>query len=300
MTDLKPALERLRDQLRPPPGSFERLVARRRRRRRNQRLAVSTLAFVVAAAGVTLAVRALGPTGGPRPAAHPALSGSDVVEVPPRGETAPAFLADGHPVFVVHHEDGTVSVVDAFSTHRPWGVEELIGWCPSSRTFDEPEHGAKFNEYGQYLAGPASADLAYYEIGPTGSQVDVGSAVVPTTRSENPRVGFQGKLCADTEVALNLHQIPRSAVFDSPAEAVETGPGGWIALRGVLLVRAGEQALLCATVEGGSCTSPAIVEGIDSEAWLDFLGRSQVGIESEWIARVEGDHLISLTRTGLG
>ncbi len=300
MSELKPVLEQLRDRLLPPPGSFERLVARRRRRRRNQRLAASALALVVATAGVVLAVRALGPTRGPQPAASSALSGSDVVDVPLRGETAPAFLADGHPVFVVHHEDDTVSVVDAFSTHRPWGVEELIGWCPSSRTFDEPEHGAKFNEYGQYLAGPASADLAYYEIHSTGRQVEVGSAVVPTTRSENPRVGFQGTLCEGTGAPLTLHRIPRSAVFDSPAEAVQAGPEGWIALRGVLLVRAGEPALLCATGEEGSCTSPAMVKGIDSEGWLDFLGRSQVTIDSKWIARVEGDHLINLTRTGLG
>jgi hypothetical protein len=47
------------------------------------------------------------------------------------------------------------------------------------------------------------------------------------------------------------------------------------------------------------CASPAVVEGIDSEAWLDFLGRPQVTIDSEWIARVEGDHLTSLTRAGL-
>lgn len=88
-------------------------------------------------------------------------------------------------------------------------------------------------------------------------------------------------------------------MFASPAEAVQAGLKGWIALRGVLLVRSRESALLCATVEDGSCASPAVVEGIDSEAWLDFLGRPQVTIHSEWIARVEGDHLASLTRAGL-
>ena len=30
-------------------------------------------------------------------------AGSNVVTVPPRGETSPVFLADGRPVFVVHH-----------------------------------------------------------------------------------------------------------------------------------------------------------------------------------------------------
>jgi TolB protein len=75
MTELKNALEQLRDEVRPPPGSFDRLIVRRGRLRRNQRLAASILALVVAVAGVGLAIRALGTTRGPRPAA-PALVGS--------------------------------------------------------------------------------------------------------------------------------------------------------------------------------------------------------------------------------
>ena len=52
-------------------------------------------------------------------------AGSSQITVPPRGETSAVFLDDGRPVFVVHHEDGTVSVVDGFSSHRAWGVEEF-------------------------------------------------------------------------------------------------------------------------------------------------------------------------------
>ena len=79
--------------------------------------------------------------------------------VPPRGETSAVFLADGRPVFVVHHQDGTVSVVDAFSSHRAWGVEELNVWCPSTREFVEVAHEAHFDEYGTLtpLSGPAGA-----------------------------------------------------------------------------------------------------------------------------------------------
>jgi hypothetical protein len=300
VTDIRTRL-RLVDQT-PAPDLWRRIETGEPREVRppepRSRMLVAVLALAIAGAGIFLALRAFVLPPG-QPAALSGLSGSDVVDVPERGETAPAFLADGHPVFVVHREDGTVGVVDAFSTHRPWGVEELVGWCPSSRTFDEPEHGAKFNEYGHYLAGPAAADLARYEVERMGNRVRVGWAIVPTTRSENPRVGFQGELCAETGAPVTLHQMPGSVVFASPAEAVQAGPEGWIALRGVLVVRRGESALLC-TFEDGSCTSPAVVEGIDSEEWLDFLDRSQVTIDSEWIARVEGDHLASLTRTGLG
>jgi hypothetical protein len=291
---------RLVDQV-PAPDLWRRIETSEPRGVRppepRSRVLVALLALAIAGVGTFLALRAFVLSPG-QPAAPSGLLGSDVLDVPGKGETAPAFLADGHPVFVVQHEDGNVSVVDAFSTHRPWGVEELIGWCPSSRTFDEPEHGAKFNEYGQYVAGPAAADLARYEVERMGNRVWVGSVIVPTTRSENPRVGFQGELCEGAP--LTLHRIPPSAVFTSPAEAARARPGGWIALHGVLLVRRGEAALLCATFETGSCTSAAVVEGIESEAWLDFLDTSRVTIDGEWIARVAGGHFTSLTRTGLG
>ena len=92
--------------------------------------------------------------------AEPAVSqpaGSDVMAVPPRGQTSAVFLDDGRPVSVVHHQDGTVSVVDAFSTHRAWGVEELNVWCPSTREFVEVAHEAHFDEYGTLTphSGPA-------------------------------------------------------------------------------------------------------------------------------------------------
>ena len=52
-----------------------------------------------------------------------------------------------------------MSVVDAFSTHRAWGVEELNVWCPSTREFVEVAHEAHFDEYGTLtpLSGPAGA-----------------------------------------------------------------------------------------------------------------------------------------------
>ncbi|MGH2662053.1 MAG: hypothetical protein ACRDH8_04470 [Actinomycetota bacterium] len=256
------------------------------------------VALAVAAVGIALAFRAFVFVPG-QSAPLSTLAGSDLVEVPARGEVDATFLADGHPVFVVHHKDDSVSVIDAFSTHRPWSVEELVGWCPSSRTFDEAEHGAKFNEYGEYLAGPASADLAVYGVQPEERRMRVESALVPTTRSEDARVGFQGEVCGPGD-SLLLHRIPSSAAFDSPEAAVETKPKGWIPLRSVLLVRSGEPTLLCATFEESTCTSPATVEGINSENWLDFLHKSQTTLESGWIALVEGDHLTSLTRAALG
>ncbi len=58
MNDLRPVLERLRDQLAPPSGGLEQLIAFRDRRRRRQRLGAALLAMVVALAGLGFAILA--------------------------------------------------------------------------------------------------------------------------------------------------------------------------------------------------------------------------------------------------
>jgi hypothetical protein len=90
------------------------------------------------------------------------ISGSDVLQVPSVGGVVAANLPDGRPVFVVHHEDGPVSVVDAFSTHVTYGIGKLAGWCSSSRTFEDPFHGSKWDEFGDYALGPAPTGLVTY------------------------------------------------------------------------------------------------------------------------------------------
>lgn len=89
--------------------------------------------------------------------------------IPAVGEAVPGQLADGTPVWIVHHEDATISVLDAVSAHRPFGFGQLVGWCASSRGFEDPQHGSQFDEYGRYRAGPAPSGLSAY---PTGPAVD--------------------------------------------------------------------------------------------------------------------------------
>lgn len=275
------------------------------------------LALVLSAAGVFLAARAfISPSD--RDVTSVGLQGSNTLDVPPRGEASPEFLADGRPVWVVHHRDDSVSVVDAFSTHRPFGIEELVGWCQSGHYFYELAHGGSFNDHGQYLDGPPSADLAYYQTEVMDGRIRVGSIVIPRTRSEHPRDGWQGGSCDSPGAApgyppLRVHHIPTSAESASPAAAVRAGPKGWIKLHGVLLVRRNEPTYLCASVEGDACSSSAVVEGIEAQAWLrggpigitengELIepakedGRRRIVEEGQWIARVEGDRLTELTR----
>ncbi len=113
--------------------------------------------------------------------------------VPPVGATEPAFLDDGHPVFVIHDLDGAIYVVEAVSAHLE---PDAMGWCPSSRTIDDVLHGARWDDQGRYIAGPGSTDLGTYRTDPSADlrTVVVLEFVPPTSRSVNP-TGFAGPAC---------------------------------------------------------------------------------------------------------
>ena len=260
------------------------------------------LALVVSAAGVFIAARAfISPSD--RDVTSAGLQGSNTLDIPPIGEASPEFLADGRPAWVVHHRDDSVSVVDAFSTHRPFGIEELVGWCASGERFQEPAHGASFNEYGQYLDGPAEADLAHFEVERMGEKVRVGSMVMPDRRTEQATIPSNEPPCSlpgalPVTPPLRVHDVP-SEELESPAAAVRAEPEGWIAVSGEVWIRPGEQTLVCgvfhATLEETTCESEAVVEGIRGEKLLEFNRLPEITLEGPWIARVEGDHLVNLT-----
>ena len=213
---------------------------------------------------------------------------SDVVTVPPRGETTPVFLADGRPVFVVHHSDGTVSVVDAFSSHRAWGVEELNVWCPSTRQFVEGAHEAHFDEYGDWSAGPAPGGLETFEFqilesdaagDPASIQVEQ-QMIAPSAQGgsgpERPPfcpagdeapgdgdlVSVTGAYTGETGMVV-AHGLDGRQVWDSPAEAVAAAPTGWVAVRSTLHVAGDGFVQLCAQVVDDRCEGGVVVRGID-------------------------------------
>ena len=219
------------------------------------------------------------------PAIQPA--GSDMVSVPPRGETSAVFLADGRPVFVVHHEDGTVSVVDGFSSHRAWGVEELNVWCPSTRQFVEVAHEARFDEYGEFASPPAPGGVATFafQVTETDPVGDPSSIVVGEMRDGTPGGGDSGPdrppFCppggatgdetlipvtggysGDTGMVV-AHSLEGVHVWGSPAEAVAASPTGWAAVQGTMLVNPDGFVQLCAQVVDGACQGGVVVRGVD-------------------------------------
>jgi len=222
------------------------------------------------------------------PAPQPA--GSNVVIVPPRGETSAVFLADGRPAFVVHHLNGTVSVVDAFSSHRAWGFEELNVWCPSTRQFVEVAHEAHFDEYGTLVkGGPAGwggvatftfAVVATDAVGDP-AQIQVENIREPTTPGRDSGVG-RPPFCPGSDVApgtenlipvtggytgetglVVAHSLDGAHIWGSPAAAVAAAPAGWVAVQGTMLVAPDGFVQLCAQVVDGACQGGVAVRGID-------------------------------------
>lgn len=100
-------------------------------------------------------------TTGPIIGAH----GRSFVARPPVGEAAAAVLADGFPVWVVPHTDGTVTVISAAAPPPPRngrtydGVsaqidQALVAWLPGARQFHA--NGIAFDERGHVLGYTAS------------------------------------------------------------------------------------------------------------------------------------------------
>jgi hypothetical protein len=255
-------------------------------------LALGALAVVVL--GVAT-VNVLGDSGGSSVAP---ISGSQMLRVPPVGDASAAFLADGRPVFVVHHEDGTVSVVDAFSTHTPFGVGTLVAWCDASRTFDDLRHGSTFDEQGRYILGPAPTGLVTFEateLGTTPATVRVGARQLPEPRTD---VGapLGGSPCTSATDTLS-HRIGPEQITDPPSGALEGMPARWIAVVGVLVVTSEGGARLCPASDCAaqpSCDLGAPVSGVDGAGLLRG-GSTYVSDVSTWLVRTDGTTLSDLT-----
>ncbi len=250
-----------------------------------------TVALAVSIAILAAAWIAIGPLH--RATILPA--GSNVLDVPPIGEVAPANLDDGRPVFVVHHEDGTVSVIDAFSTHVPWGLAKLVVWCPSSRTFDDLFHGGRWNEDGDYLYGPPPSGLATFETTILGDgRVEVGAEIPSAPRgAAGPQFQPRGPFC-DSTSAMVLPKLP-TEVFTSPSAVVGAQPTGWVAVKGQLVETGASEVELCSVfTTGPGCPDGAPVEGIDVSGL--FRDQPQLVIPGTFIARVKNGALVDLTR----
>ncbi|MFL5797743.1 MAG: ubiquinol-cytochrome c reductase iron-sulfur subunit [Actinomycetota bacterium] len=220
---------------------------------------------------------------------------------PAPGEAEAGFLDDGTPVLAVAHRDGSVTAVEAVSPHRAWGVQSLLGWCPSSRTFDDPFHGSKFDEYGRYLLGPAPAGLVRLRVRAIrGSppHIQLGTPTEPLPRSAGVRAP-PGSSCLGPsleETGLLMPHVAESGLTPRGVVALAPPKGGRWSVHAVLVAGTDVTARLCAAVSAaGTCAAGVPIAGI-----LPSLlpPAHALHIPGVWLVLVQGNGLADPIRAG--
>jgi len=211
-----------------------------------------------------------------------------ILDVPAQGGTATGRLADGRPVFVVHHDDGTVTVVDGISTHVT-SAATLVGWCESSGWFEEPHYGSKFDPHGVYRDGPAPTGLITYEIVEAGpSQVRVVGAHAPASRwtpGEEPT----GPFCMVVGRPPKPLVLPPVEPVDATLSEVVASHEGWVGVRAILEASP-NGALLCEPDTDGVCRESFHVP---SDTKSD-VGTTYRGV---WLIEVRNGAIVSVAAT---
>ncbi len=177
--------------------------------------------------------------------------------VPGPGGAIATVLPDGAPVFVIRHDDASVSVVSAVDTH----LNNLVVWCPDSGGFVEPGPASRWDGRGRYVFGPAPTGLSAYEAELTaGGRVRVGRRLDPPARSVDA-TPLATDACVDAEGAGGIS--PDESLLP-PVQAPEEvrGSGQFVRVRGRLSVpRDGTPRLCSIPSDGVECpTSAAEVE----------------------------------------
>lgn len=223
----------------------------------------------------------------------PAAASGTILAAPGAGEVRPDYLADGSPVWVIGHADGSGSVLTGFDAHlaRP---RNLLWWCETTATLESPAYGSMYDEHGARISGsgPAPTGLAAYDVSSADDGLRVGRlnpVPDPAERSDRTMPDTNDR-CRGPEAAVAYHTFEGWTVWDSPSEAVAATSDDWILLEGTLVVDLGV-VYLCA-LDG--CADRAIAADIpaltEEEVALGHLS----GLR--FIGHVRDGALVNLTR----
>ena len=219
-----------------------------------------------------------------------------VLDRPGLGEAVPDYLPDGTPIWLIGHDDGSVSALSAFDTHVPFGLGKLTWWCRSAHALDNPHHGSKWDEYGAKLGGPAPAALPSWEVAVQGGRLVLGASrpgpPLGTPVSGPPE--HERAWCVGPDADVEVHRFEGWRRWDSPTAAVAAEPEGWILLDGLLVAdRAAGEVRLCAPADCDDSALAANVEVPPPELDPRFGPLS----EGTFIAQVRDGALTNVTRT---
>jgi hypothetical protein len=226
-------------------------------------------------------------------------SSSTMMAIPPIGKVRDAQLSDGSPVWIVRHNDGTVSTVSAVSTHAPYGLRQLVGWCASGRNFEDGMYGSTYDERGTRIGGPAPRSLPIADTHRKArDRVRVGSLHAAPEVNSNA-IGAGIKTCyANTATGFDAGTTRLPDYFKSNPTTIEaiarearqgssTGVGY---LRGAALVVAPDNSTrLCAATSKTIpvCTEGPLVDGIDGAGLRTQYPGAYLVIDGDMLLRPE-------------
>lgn len=102
------------------------------------------------------------------------------------------MLLEDYDIFLVYNE-GEPLALSADAQH----VGDQVEFCRSSRMFESPAHGEKFDIRGYYYGGPAMRGLDRYPVRVEGDgvYVDVDHPIHGPARGEGPARDPEGRFC---------------------------------------------------------------------------------------------------------
>jgi hypothetical protein len=212
---------------------------------------------------------------------------------PQPGEARADYLPDGTPVWVIGHDDATVSVISGFDTHTPLFLNKLNWWCPQADALENPAHGSHWDEYGNKLGGPAPTGLPTWEATVVGGRVVLGE-LRPGAPPDAPFFGdaeADRDWCTPPDDDVVVHRFEDWPIWRSPTDAVASAPDGWILLEGTFTPDGGV-VRLCAV---SGCEDSVVATGLEVPTpQLMELGNPYAG--TRWLARVRDGALVDVTR----
>ncbi|MDQ3708469.1 MAG: hypothetical protein M3387_04030 [Actinomycetota bacterium] len=155
------------------------------------------------------------------------------LRLPPRGSVSAQLLDGSQPVFVVHHTDGDVSVLDAHSPHHG---NKLLAWCEDGRAFLDVQHGSAFDEHGRHTFGPAPGGMTPYAVEVVAGQVKTGPRRPAPPRGSDTDPSATGE-CRAADDSLPPAEYLAHHTGDeatTPEQAVAAGDAQGVVVDGLL------------------------------------------------------------------